>query len=100
MLITISRIHRDRSREGQRSRITYQSPPPRGSFLPLGRVSRDDWPAAADAKLEGKCEGIAGCLGYGTRAIAEVPKVVTVSSLRCKSVGYALLKTQKRGGLS
>lgn len=39
---------------------TYQSPLPRGSpALALALVSREGWPAAADAKLDGRCEGIA-----------------------------------------
>jgi hypothetical protein len=40
---------------------TYQSPLPRPSPLALRGSRLEPWPAAADAKLEGMCEGIIDC---------------------------------------
>jgi hypothetical protein len=41
------------------TKMTYQSPLPRGSPLPFPLESRfEAWPAAAEAKLDGICEGM------------------------------------------
>lgn len=41
--------------------VTYQSPLPRPSPLPLLGSRLELWPAAAEAKLDGMCEGIIDC---------------------------------------
>jgi hypothetical protein len=48
--------------------VTYQSPLPRPSPLALRGSRLEPWPAAADAKLDGMCEGIliAGLLDAAT----------------------------------
>lgn len=91
------KIHRGQLAAQARACITYQSPLDRGSPLPLPRVSRDGWPAAADAKLDGRCEGIVVSLEFGMKSKGRYSEECDSGDvLSSRVVGLRFARREKR----